>query len=721
MMLDKNFLLQLDKERLRTTYAKITALTFDETPIEQIEGRVTQGSINLDGASSVRRTCSLTLVAQQFDYRNYLWGLNTKFKLEIGLKNNINSAYSDIIWFNQGIYLISSFNTSRSTNNFTISISGKDKMCQLNGEVGGVLTSSVDFGTMEEKMDNGDVRIVKIPVKDIIRNAVHMYAGEPIQNIIINDIDEYGLELLEYRYDTPMYLYRATNSNNFQNIIMESDSVDVYLENSEEPIKLKEVQTSHLEVLTNELHGIGEPLPVKFDNSSDSPEYILTKITFGQTAGYRKTELTYAGDLIGKVGETIVSILDKIKNMLGEFEYFYDTDGKFVFQRKRSFVNTLWSPTETDGAGEKYTESLMYSTPYAYKFIGGELVTAFNNNPDIANVRNDYSIWGERTSIESGGKIPIHMRYVIDKKPVSYTSITVNAEHPDLKVYNEKYGTQVSGQTGTSYSTTNYDWRELIYQMAKDHLKYAHILNDFENLIKEANPIDFPMGITGYEQYYTDIIGFWRDLYYPGIEHLTQMWENEYISDKEYDLWKDRVEDYYNSKEVHPYWNKNVYEHPERLNFWFDFLDVQGELSQYSVKNIGIRPKAINDTNVKSIYFRETPDVIFVEDQIEHGTTSSAYRVIQVPGIEQMFSISGQGKSAKNKLDELIYQHGYATESATITTVPIYHLEPNSRVYLYDEDTHLDGDYIISKITLPLAYNGTMSLTATKAAETWLF
>jgi hypothetical protein len=33
---------------------------------------------------------------------------------------------------------------------------------------------------MEEELDNGDIRIVKIPVKDIIRNAVHMYAGEPI-------------------------------------------------------------------------------------------------------------------------------------------------------------------------------------------------------------------------------------------------------------------------------------------------------------------------------------------------------------------------------------------------------------------------------------------------------------------------------------------------------------------------------------------------------------
>jgi hypothetical protein len=83
---------------------------------------VTQGSINLDGASSVRRTCSLTIVAQDFDYNNFLWGLNTKFKLEIGLENNIDPTYPNIIWFKQGTYFISSFNTSRSTSNFTITI-----------------------------------------------------------------------------------------------------------------------------------------------------------------------------------------------------------------------------------------------------------------------------------------------------------------------------------------------------------------------------------------------------------------------------------------------------------------------------------------------------------------------------------------------------------------------------------------------------------------------
>ena len=45
----------------------------------------------------------------------------------------------------------------------------------------------------------------------------------------------------------------------------------------------------------------------------------------------RKTDLTYPGDLIANIGESITSVLDKIRNMLVEFEYFYDLNGQFVF------------------------------------------------------------------------------------------------------------------------------------------------------------------------------------------------------------------------------------------------------------------------------------------------------------------------------------------------------------------------------------------------------
>ena len=44
--------------------------------------------------------------------------------------------------------------------------------------------------------------------------------------------------------------------------------------------------------------------------------------------------------------------------------------------------------------------------------------------------------------------------------------------------------------------------------MADDYFKY-HLLDNFLAKVEEANP-DFVGGVTGYEQYYTDVQGFWR-------------------------------------------------------------------------------------------------------------------------------------------------------------------------------------------------------------------
>jgi hypothetical protein len=146
---DKDFLKELDLYRHKEKYARIIALNYAEYPIEEITGRVTGGSINVDGTSTVRRTCSLTIVAQELNFNDFYWGLSNKFKLEIGLKNDINDDYPDIIWFPQGVYIITAFNTAYATNSYTITINGKDKMCLLNGDLGGALPASIDFGTYE--------------------------------------------------------------------------------------------------------------------------------------------------------------------------------------------------------------------------------------------------------------------------------------------------------------------------------------------------------------------------------------------------------------------------------------------------------------------------------------------------------------------------------------------------------------------------------------------
>ena len=110
-LLDNDFLYALNQYQHKEIYARIIALTFDEQPLETIEGRVTSGSINIDGNSAVRRTCNLGLIAKDVNITDFYWGVSNKFTLEIGVRNFINPIYPDIIWFKQGIFVISSFNS----------------------------------------------------------------------------------------------------------------------------------------------------------------------------------------------------------------------------------------------------------------------------------------------------------------------------------------------------------------------------------------------------------------------------------------------------------------------------------------------------------------------------------------------------------------------------------------------------------------------------------
>ena len=59
------------------------------------------------------------------------------------------------------------------------------------------------------------------------------------------------------------------------------------------------------------------------------------------------------------------------------------------------------------------------STRFHGNFEGGLLTTAFTNTPALTNLKNDYSVWGTRKTI-NGTEVPIHARYAIDQKPFVY-------------------------------------------------------------------------------------------------------------------------------------------------------------------------------------------------------------------------------------------------------------------------------------------------------------
>ena len=64
---DTPFLTELTKQKLKTIYVKILILDKHDIPIDSIEGRVTTGTININGDSAIRRAGSLTFVASESD------------------------------------------------------------------------------------------------------------------------------------------------------------------------------------------------------------------------------------------------------------------------------------------------------------------------------------------------------------------------------------------------------------------------------------------------------------------------------------------------------------------------------------------------------------------------------------------------------------------------------------------------------------------------------
>ena len=120
-LLDSNFLIKLNNDKNRTIYAHVISLNQYEHPIEQIEGVVTAGSVTIDGQSAVRRVCSLTLSAKNLNINNVYWGLTTKVKIEIGLQNNVEPKYDKIIWFPQGVFILTDFSSAQASKERIIS------------------------------------------------------------------------------------------------------------------------------------------------------------------------------------------------------------------------------------------------------------------------------------------------------------------------------------------------------------------------------------------------------------------------------------------------------------------------------------------------------------------------------------------------------------------------------------------------------------------------
>lgn len=663
---DTTFLEDLAKNRLKEQFTKIIVLTQEEKPEQEITGKVfSGGSVSLDGKSAIRRTCNLTMLASIENDRltdlDNLLSINRKVRIESGYVNNLKTKYPryaqyDMFWVPLGTYVIQNPSITNDSNGVKISLQLKDKMCLLNGENGGTFTSTVVFDVMEvdtfKPQEDGTTVATtvtkKIPIFQIIQELVHHFGGEQLGKIIINDIS------LEAR----------------QPYISKSDGILSLLPRDDGTFQL-----------------VSTAIPYRPQYSKNDP------------VGYISTPFIYDGDLSANAGDNICSILDKIKNRLGNYEYFYDIDGNFVFQEIKNYLNTSQATDilEEIKDGNNSVYNMDRSRGKAvFAFNDSTLISSYSNSPQYNLIKNDFVVWGKK------GNSPIRYHLAIDTKPVTgnqhtyfvYTFKDADTEIEETRVksliegplpsagtigFFYREGNIVKTWTGTEYievegkiitSNTN-DWRTELFLQGVEA----------DNLALESN------------DYYAELKNEWPKVY------NMETGEYQKIPDTE-------------------------------INYFLDFIDsANSSLSKISISLIGRRTETLTDEeNINCIFEPIVPEyyIIPYENSIDEvaGTEGAAaielgYTPVYIQ--QGLFNSSLQAmtsyNSAFNAARNMLYQYISYNETISLSAIPLPFLEPNTRITVQDAKSGINGDYMINSISLPLEDSGFMNLNCTRVLD----
>ena len=668
---DSNFLKNVNQMHIKEQYAKITILNWNEEPVQEIQGIVTGGSLNIDGKSSMRRTCNLSVFVAEDTNTNvtdidHLFSLNKKMYLEIGYLN-ITNEYKKykMLWFPQGLYVMINPSLSHSTDGTNISLTLKDKMCLLNGECGGVIPASTRFDEYETLDENGEWVIEKPRIAQIIRECVNHFGGEQLSKILISDIDDRIKMVMKWLGNTPLYLIGSGNARTFST------------------------------------------------NYEDIDEQKFETYEYGADVGFIYTDFTYPGELIGDAGSTVCTILDAIKNTLGNYEYFYDVDGNFIFREIKNFLNTSQAKVEIDKLKSEDYIIDQSKGKSVYTFDDSVLISSFANNPQFNMIKNDFIVWGTRENA-NGNTIPIRYHLAIDNKPqigeiydvFFYIDPDDNLEKAKVPIKYRNFAElkRNDGAAGVFYMTEDdkkiYVWADGKYVLVDIGFTKVQA-TDWRSVLYLQGVQSEPLG-TDSNYYYTELINEWPKLYNLKSKNSTI---NENIV---------YTGDFY----------RDVVKTPSDIDYFLDFIDSGAEISKFSISNIGRRSQIITDSKVNCIFEPDIPDFILIETGKEDTEIrrkeceAKGQNYAQVDSsIFNLLTTGGSKNSAYNYVRELLYQYTSYNESISIQSIPIYYLEPNTRITVQDKESNIFGDYMISNISIPLDINSTMSISATRALE----
>lgn len=693
---DFNFLKQLDLENRKEQFIKITLLNFKtEAAIASIEGKSTGGNVNLSGTSNVRRTLSCSLLVdrkgiskqgslENVQYANItevqnIISMNKKVRVEIGFKNTLTKLgmYEDIdmIWIPLGVFVIKTASSSKNNSGINISLTATDKTTLINGDVGGTIPAAMVLSEMEEYSANASERkVTQLLIKDLIRYVIVDLGGEDANRVIIDDIPNVIRKVVKWTGKDVLYLVRNNGS-----------------------------------------------LLYTIDKRVADQSSIINSFTFGQDCGYFVERFCYPGKLECAAGDSVAAILDKIKNALGgNYEWFYDVYGFFHFQEKKNYINSS-QIISVENLNKLDYLSTMNKDKFVYSFDENnrKLISSISNAPQYQNIKNDFVVWGA-TKTASGATKAIRYHLAFDTKP----AVDKWKERLCI-VYTDYRGLQ---QVIVLNNNNMVDLIENSSASLEDKNKYYLTQNENNKYIVshwDEETQSFRV-YPEWELCYLRTDDWRTELYYLCIEDSNKTFAKNYYAaelnaewPKIYDVKAKRV----NSGKYGAIYTGAYRDiHPSSYEYFLDFLGDNGSgLSQFNINNIGRRTKVGKDNTANCVFAYDVPNVIIINadgnTQSDYENIISGYEATQVgEDIYNNLVVGGNSTSAFDKVKELIIQHTNYNEAINLTIIPIYYLEPNSRVHIEDTELGVYGDYMINSISLPLTI-GTSNLSCTRCIE----
>ena len=722
---DTNFLKKIYGQHNKTIYTNITVLDWNERPLQQVQAKIISGNISVNGNSAVRRTANLNVFAEDSKdiYTNIdsLFSINKKIFLELGLSNNyaVVDEYKDypIIWFPFGVYIIQSCSLGHSSSGISMSLTLNDKMCLLNGYAGGTIPASTNFDSYDTLGADGDLHTEYIRINQIIPELVNHFGGEDLNRILVEDIANQIPMCLQWRGSNPLYLWE--NKSNVKNSFYTTI-------NSDNP------------------PGVQNP----------GNDWVKRKIIFNYDCGYDYTDFTFPGELVANSGDSVVTVLDKIKNTLGNYEYFYDVFGNFIFREIQNFTNTsewrnAWQDTNNPNKDLPYLYNQGLNS-YMYSFDNLEQIVSTGSNPQFEMIKNDFVVWGVRTATD-GLKLPCRYHLAIDKRPVWTEDFSlpyaicfdVNMSDYIKRPYRIQgtYATldELESIVPVGIAGNYYKVGEDIYTWVADQQNYLTKLanytgnnletpattnSEIENTTTEAGYVKAPYAVykSANEILASYSTGNWRNfLYWNDFDAAEKGIETSYYWAEMYNEWPKL----YDVEEDE--WYATTFDSPTALDWWLDLIDDNPLLNKYSVSSIGRRTYSTTDSDCNCVFEPDIPTIILINaaslpsgraTQYIEELEELGYHVIQVAeSIYNSILPGGVFNSCYQHIRQLLTNYTNYNETINVTCLPTYHLEPNTRIRFEDPAIGIDGDYLIDSISFDLSGAGTMTISGKKCIE----